>query len=282
VVFHGEKYNPKLHTRVFITDKNLPTYEAKDIAHALRKYEEYKFDKAIIVTANEQDEYFKVVLCALNEINSEIAKKTTHISHGLLKLDGEKMASRKGNVITGEGLINAVEDRALLEMKDREFSDLERRKVSEIVAIAAIKYSILRQSTGGDIIFDFEKSLSFEGDSGPYLQYSCTRANSVLEKAKQENILANTHTDSVQNFELERLLYKFPEIVERSVNEYEPHYIANYLIEIARSFNSFYGNNLIVKKDDTDSPYKVALTAAFSLVMQKGLYLLGIEIPERM
>jgi arginyl-tRNA synthetase len=148
--------------------------------------------------------------------------------------------------------------------------------------VSAIKYSILKQSTGGDIIYDFEKSISFEGDSGPYLQYSYARANSILEKAQKENIIPDFENVPTEIFEVEKMLYKFPEIVERCVSEYEPHYIANYLIEVARSYNSFYGNNVIVNKEDKTSPYKVALTYAFSFVMKTGLHLLGIEAPKKM
>jgi arginyl-tRNA synthetase len=127
-----------------------------------------------------------------------------------------------------------------------------------------------------------EESISTEGDSGPYLQYSFARANSVLEKAKKENILPDPHAFPSEIFEVEKLLYKFPEIVLRASEEYEPHYIASYLIEVARAFNSFYGNNLIIDKTDKSSAYKVALTFAFSFVMKTGLHLLGIEAPEKM
>src|SRR6185369_750612 len=157
---------------------------------------------------------------------------------------------------------------------DRDFENEEREKVASDVSVAAIKYSILKQTTGRDIIYDFESSVSFEGDSGPYLQYSFARANRVLEKAQSENILPDPHISLPEIFEVEKLLYKFPEIVLRSASEYKPHYIANYLIEVARAFNSFYGNNLIVDKADKNSPYKVALTYAFSLVMKNGLHLL--------
>jgi arginyl-tRNA synthetase len=155
-------------------------------------------------------------------------------------------------------------------------------KISEVVGVAALKYSILKQSIGGDIMFDFEKSISFEGDSGPYLQYSYARANSILEKAKKEDILPDFDVLPDEIYELEKLLYRFEEVVLRAAKEYEPHYIANYLIELSRSFNSFYGNNLIVKKEDKESPYKVALTFAFSFVIKNGLHLLGIMSPEKM
>jgi len=192
------------------------------------------------------------------------------------------MSSRKGNVVTGESLLNDVRDTVLEKMTDRNFSPEEEEKIANDVGVSAIKYSILKQSIGGDIIYDFEKSISFEGDSGPYLQYSYTRANSVLEKAQKENILPDFENVPEEIFELEKMLYKFPEIVSRSSSLYEPHHIANYLIEIARSFNSFYGNTVIANKDDQLSPYKVALTYAFSFVMKTGLHLLGIEAPRKM
>lgn len=148
--------------------------------------------------------------------------------------------------------------------------------------MSAIKYSILKQSIGADIVFDFEKSISFDGDSGPYLQYSHARANSILEKAQKENILPDFEILPEETFEIEKLLYKFPEVVFRSASLYEPHHIANYLIEVARAFNSFYGNMVIVNKEDKTSAYKVALTYAFSFVMKTGLHLLGIEAPTKM
>ena len=131
-------------------------------------------------------------------------------------------------------------------------------------------------------MYDFEKSISFEGDSGPYLQYSYARAKSVIEKAQKEDILPDFEVMPSEIFEVEKLLYKFPEVVLRSAKEYEPHYIANYLIEVARSFNSFYGNIIIVNKEDKTSSYKVALTYAFTFVMRTGLHLLGIKAPEKM
>ena len=127
-----------------------------------------------------------------------------------------------------------------------------------------------------------DKSLSFEGDSGPYLQYAHTRANAVLEKAKQENIKSSTNIPrSNLGSELEKLLYRFPEVVERANSEYEPHYITTYLTELAGAFNSFYAKERIVDESET-APYKVALTLAFANTIKNGLWLLGIKAPERM
>ena len=291
VVFHGEKYDPKLHTRVFITSEGFPTYEAKDIAHALRKYEKYPFDTAIIVTANEQDEYFKVMFRALQEISPEIASKTQHISHGLLKLSSGKMSSRTGSVISAESLIEQVKEKIRDKMNTREDMSrgiLDIEEVAETVAIGAIKYSILRQAIGGDIIFDFDKSLSFEGDSGPYLQYAAVRANSLLKKTEgvsRGRTLGNLDTECPSGWvttNMERLIERFPNVVEKAGQEYAPHYIVTYLVELAGEFNSFYANHKIIDANDGTSPYRLALTKAFANVMTSGLNLLGIKVPSYM
>ncbi len=282
VVYRGEKHG--LHTRVFLTKEGLPTYEAKELGLNKAKFEkEPDIDTSIIVTANEQSDYFKVVLAAMGEVLPEIAKRTKHLAHGMLRFASGKMSSRKGNVITGETLIAQVTIMVHEKIKDREMDAEEKNSLAEIVAIGAIKYSILRQAIGGDIIFDFEKSISFEGDSGPYLQYSYVRAKSLLHKAEQENVQAKAALP--ENWEttvLEKLLYRFGEVVERAGTELQPHYIATYLIELAGAFNSWYAKEQIVNGADAASPYKVALTAAFATTMKNGLFLLGIKVPEKM
>lgn len=283
IVFKAEKLDPKLHTRVFITSQRLPTYETKDLGLAEEKFKTFPdMDLSIMITANEQMDYMRVVMKAISLINREHAEKMKHITHGMMRLATGKMGSRKGNVITGESLLNDARDAILEKMTDRVFSNEEREKVASDVGVSALKYSILKQGIGGDIIFDFGKSISFEGDSGPYLQYSYARANSILEKAQKENILPDPHAFPSEIFEVEKLLYKFGEVVFRSVGEYEPHYITNYLIEVARAFNGFYGNTIIVNREDLSSGYKIALTYAFSFVMKNGLHLLGIVAPKKM
>jgi arginyl-tRNA synthetase len=283
IVFKGEEFDPKLHTRVFITSTSLPTYETKELGLALEKFKTRpSMDLSVVITANEQMDYMRVVTKALSLIHPEYESKMKHITHGMMRFASGKMSSRKGNIITGESLIKDTIALVEEKIKDRDFSAEEKEKISKTVGVAALKYSILKQSTGGDIIYDFEKSISFEGDSGPYLQYSYARANSVLEKAKAGNILPDFAVMPDEASEVEKLLYRFPEIVARSASEHQPHHIANYLIEVARSFNSYYGNNIIVSKEDKTSPYKIALTFAFSFVVKKGLHLLGIEAPEKM
>jgi len=280
IIFKGEKYG--LHTRVFINSEGLPTYEAKELGLAKVKYDKYRYDNSVIVTANEQNEYFKVVLSAMSQIFPALAEKTKQISHGMMRLPEGKMSSRTGKVVTFEFLLNEVEKLVKEKMTNRDFSEKEKEEITEKVTIGALKYSILKQSIGSDIIYDFEKSISFEGDSGPYLQYSYVRALSVLEKAKLEKIKPSFKNVSDQIGSLERLLNRFPEVVEEAGEKYEPHLIATYLIELAREFNNYYTKNKIVDKNDEFSQYKVALTQAFSIIMKNGLWLLGIPAPEKM
>ncbi|MBT3730132.1 arginine--tRNA ligase [bacterium] len=279
VIFKGEDFG--LHTRVFINSEGLPTYEAKDLALAKVKSERYDYDKSVVITASEQKEYYKVVLEAMKQISPDLASKTKHITHGMLRLPSGKMSSRTGDVITGESLIEEVNVRVLEKMKDSEIENKEG--IAEQVAVGAIKYSILKQSAGKDIVFDMDKSLSFEGDSGPYLQYSHTRASAVLEKAKAEGVTPNLSKGNpwTEAIELEKLLYRFPEVVERANEEFEPHYVTTYLTELAGAFNSFYAKEKIVEESETAS-YKVALTEAFKTTIKNGLWLLGIKTPDRM
>ena len=272
VIFKGQKFG--LHTRVFINSEGIPTYEAKDLANAIIKYKKYKYDKSVVVTANEQTDYFKVMLCAMAQINPKLAQKTKHIGHGMLRLPEGKMSSRTGKVITGESLIEKVEE--LVAKKNNE------KDVAEAVAVGAIRYSVLKQSIGSDIIYDFDKSISFEGDSGPYLQYSYARAQSVLRKAVAEKIKASFKKVPTEITQLEKFLSYFPEFVLQASQNYEPHFLVLYLTELAGIFNNYYAKNKIVDKADEFSPYKVALTNAFLQVMKSGLWMLGIKTLEKM
>ncbi len=287
IIFKGEKYG--LHTRVFINKEGLPTYEAKDLGLAKLKYDRIPYGKSIIITASEQTDYFKVLLKALEVIYPDLAKHTIHIPHGMLRLPSGKMSSRTGQVITGESLLKEIKDNVLLKMVDRKISNKEKKQIAEIVAVGALKYSILKQTPGKDIIFDFEKSLSFEGDSGPYLQYACVRAKAILMKAKEENIQPKIRLNrhlvsevSEKMRELPKMLMRFPEIVERAGQEYSPHYLATYLTELSSVFSTFYATETIVDKNDPESPFRLALVEAFLIVMKNGLNLLGIKTPASM
>lgn len=282
IIFHAEKYNSKLHTRVFITSGGIPLYETKEIGLTMTKFEKENPDMSIVTTAIEQGEYMKVVQQAISLMHPELEKKMKHITHGMMRLASGKMSSRKGNVVTGESLINDSCAVVAEKIKDRGFTEKESKTISDIVGVSALKYSILRSSLNSDIIYDFEKSISFEGDSGPYLQYTAVRAHSILQKAKEAGLIPDISNAPDEVPVLENMLYKFPEAVARAYETLEPHHIATYLTELASAFNSFYANTMIINKEDLHTPYRLALVSAFHTTMQNGLHLLGIKTPEKM
>ena len=279
VVFKGERYG--LHTRVFLNQQGLTTYEAKDLGLAQLKAQKWDFDISITTTAVEQEEYFKVIFKALALLRPELAPKLRHVSHGMMSLTGEKMSSRKGNVVTGESLIQDMLALAKEKVRERNFNDEEKDTIAHAVAVAAIKYSVLKQKAGKNIVFNPEQALSFEGDSGPYLQYAHTRAVSILEKAKQVGLVASTVLAPQESTELEKLLYRFPDVVQHALEEYEPHYITTYLTELASVWNSWYASEKVVDESSV-APYKLAIVQAFAYTMKNGLWLLGIQAPNRM
>jgi arginyl-tRNA synthetase len=191
------------------------------------------------------------------------------------------MSTRKGNVIWLDDILDEAVARA---------SKINAESAND-VAVAAIKFNDLKRDSIQDIVFDWDEIMNMTGDSGPYLQYSCVRAKAVVEKARELGIVADAmdadadegdHTKIPQLDLLERYLLRFPHIVEFAGASYKPSIIANYLIELASYFNSFYTQVTIADKADTGAAHKVAVTQTFATVMEKGLGLLGIEVPERM
>ncbi len=285
IVFRGEQQvvpagGQGLHTRVFINSEGLPTYEAKELGLAKIKFDRYAYDESVIITGNEVNDYFRVLLKALELIFPDLARKTRHLGHGMLRLPTGKMSSRTGKVITAEQLIEEVKSKLTEKTSDHE--------IQEQVAVAAIKYSILRQASGRDIIFDFDKSLSFEGDSGPYLQYTRARAHSILEKAGSE--ILRTHLEdpgskvrplgSDQISVVERKLIHFPEVVARAARELAPQHLVTYLTELASAFNAYYAQNQIIGSAEETS--RLILTGAVESVLTNGLNFLAIPVLDRM
>ncbi len=282
IIFYGENYDKKLHTRVFINSQGLPTYETKEVGLTVTKFNKEKdLDFSLVITAIEQGEYMKVVQKAISLLYPNLEKRMKHITHGMMKLSTGKMSSRKGNVVTGESLISDSLGIIREKIAYRGFNETEQINISRQVGISALKYSILKSSLGSDIIYDFKKSISFEGDSGPYLQYTAVRADSILEKAKKFKV-KNEKNFPAEISSLEKLLYQFPEVIKYSYNLFEPHHVTTYLTDLASAFNSFYGNTKILNEENKYISYHLDLVKAFYQTMENGLWLLGIEVPKKM
>ncbi|HYE22856.1 MAG TPA: arginine--tRNA ligase [Candidatus Paceibacterota bacterium] len=267
VVYQGEAKG--LHTLVFITSRGTPTYETKEIGLAFLKEQRIPNDHSYILTGLEQVGHFKVFLAAIEEIAPLIAQKTHHVPHGLLQLTTGKMSSRKGNVLTAAGIIEEVMEKALGKNDDP--------LVAEKVAVGALKYMILRASPGTNVVFDPEKSLSLDGDSGPYLQYALVRAKSILAQSSVRPSIQNAPDEP---YTIERLIARFPKVAERAEAEKAPQHIATYLTQLAGEWNAFYAKERI--RDGEYEAYKLMVAQGFVRTMERGLWLLGIPAPERM
>ncbi|HET9946453.1 MAG TPA: arginine--tRNA ligase [Patescibacteria group bacterium] len=287
VIFNGEKYG--LHTRVFINSQGLPTYEAKELGLAPTKFKEYPYDLSIIITGNEINEYFKVLLKALSLINPQLSEKTRHLSHGMVKLSsGKKMSSRSGQVITASDVLDEAHTLAqekIAEAKNgkKDLNDDEAQKVAEEVGIGAIKYAFLKSSIGRDIPFSFEESVSFEGNAGPYLQYTFVRTQSILEKAGKFDFPQAVQGISLEELSLLRLINRFEEVVIQAAEDLAPSTVCTYLYELSKNYNLFYQKFRIADASTPEEKaFRLALTQATGSVLKKGLSLLGIAAPAKM
>lgn len=295
IIFPGSDYG--LHDRVFINSLGLPTYECKELGLAPEKYRRFPYDESIIITGNEINEYFKVLLAALKATNPDLAVKTKHFSHGMVRLPEGKMSSRTGKVVTGEWLIEEAKAKVLhifAETKS-ELAGAVADSTAEKVALGAIKYALLKTNLGLDIAFSFNESLSFQGNSGAYLQYTYARSQSVLKKhaassPKNSGTTGqNIYDPNTEEKAVLRCLYQFNEVIQRATDEFAPHYVCTYLFELAQRFNTFYNKHHILGEDAdanvsavAQQNFRVELTSVTAQILQRGLSLLGIQVVVRM
>lgn len=306
VVYKGEKFG--LHTRVFINQNGLPTYEAKDVGLIFAKWDDYHFDESVVITGNDIIEYMKVVLASVSEIAPKLPERTRHLTHGQVKLPGnEKMSSRKGN------FLKAVD---VIEMVTRELAESTGQPADEEVVLAALRYAFLKYKMGGDIIFDPKESVAMTGNSGVYLLYSVVRARKVLAKgndiilpragghdSSKESSLSSPNSDSARQDDitafgqiigtgvinkteepfvrkLSKKIVQYQDILKEAVAEKAPNKICAYLFELAQEFSRFYENVKVVGSENEAE--LIVIVRAYLNVMEHGLGLLGIDVPEEM
>lgn len=271
IIFPGEKYD--LHTRVFINSVGNPTYEGKDMGLAELEYDTFNYDNSIHVVASEQEGYFQVIIKAVDLLFPYLKGKKHHLSYGLVDLKEGKMSSRTGNVVTIDDLV------AVVAGKIREVAKTADPKV----VMGAIKYSYLKYSPQPNMVFDIEKSVSLQRDSGPYIQYTYARIQSVLRKAQPETTPKEsgpTFGVNVQERQLLAKLLYYHEIAAEAAQQYHPNLIASYLADLAHVYNLFYQENKIIGADNES--LRLEISRAVANVLSKGLNLLGIDSPERM
>jgi len=298
VIFDGEPFD--LHKRVFITANGTPTYEAKEMALAQAQYKAFPFDLNVHVVANEQTGYFQVVIKAIELLFPNLKGRECHLPMGMVNLVGRKMSSRTGVILRVDDLIEEVKSYLKPLVKLENANDEEKAGIAEVGTIAAIKYSVLRVGPKANVAFDPEKSVSLQGDSGIYLEYTYARTCSVLANsrlslrakpctrrygAKRSNLVGDCFRGkpfamTEEEMSLLRTLCKFPEVVEQAGEEFSPNILCNFLFDLAQKFNLFYDKQRIIGSERQD--FRLALTAGVGQVLKNGLNLLGIEALERM
>lgn len=291
VIFDGSKYN--MDTRVFINSQGLPTYECKELGLGFMEFRDFgKIDLCIHNVAVEHKSYFEVLFKVKELLDPKLFKgKQYHNAYEFVGLKKGKMSSRKGQVVLGEDILDEAHERIAeiinkrIEGTQNPTNSDKKDLTAEMVGVAAIKWSFLKISPFKYLKFDMEESINFEGDSGPYIQYTYARAKSILRQDSSSKLQTSVSEPIMSKEErsLLKWLERFPETIELASLEYAPNYITTYLFELAQKFNSFYKNNSVLNaEEERQKEFRLALTKATSIILAKGLKLLGIKTVEKM
>lgn len=265
-------------------------YATKDLALARHKYDQFDIKKSIYVVGSEQNLHFKQVFKCLEKMGFPQAKDCFHLSYGMVVLPDGKMSSRKGNVVTFKELQErlSTEIGKLLEQYRGEWSDEEIASTNHKLAVGAIRYGMICSDPAKDIVFSIDDWISFNGNTGPYLMYSYARTRSILNKAKQQDFIRDEKVDySLLSLEEERDLIRymndFNNVVEQSCQSNRISMLSHHLYDMCKAYNRFFANVSVLKADSDGLIHaRLMLLSAFSIVLEKGLQILGITPPERM
>ncbi|MET3500282.1 arginyl-tRNA synthetase [Mucilaginibacter rubeus] len=263
-------------------------YITQDMGTAQLKYNDYHMDKSIYVVGNEQDYHFKVLFLILQKLGKTGADGLFHLSYGMVDLPSGKMKSREGTVVDADDLMAEMETTAKEQTeamgKVDAFSKEDKVALYHTIGMGALKYFLLKVDPKKRLLFDPNESVDFQGHTGPFIQYTHARIKSVLSRADYQVGIKPTVTElaGVER-DLIVLLDKYPETVKEAAKGYSPAVIANYVYELAKTYNKFYHEKSILQAEDEDSKqFRLALSASSAKVISKGMKLLGIEVPERM
>ncbi len=284
IFFSGDKLPPLM----ILKSDGATLYATRDLA--TDKFRLKKYGKDIMVineTGSEQSLYWKQIFTSEEMLGWYTKEQRYHLKHGLFRFKDSKMSTRKGNVVWLEDVLNNAVNKAreIIEKSAtaKELFDKEKNSIAEIVGIGAIKYFDLSHDPISDVIFDWESALSFEGDTGPYLQYAYVRANKILEKAGKWNEKFSINKLKQEEKLLIKKLLEFPEIVQKAAKDYKPHYICNYTHDLADLFSSFYHACPVLQAENSDlKNFRLTLVKAFKITLKNALSLLGMGTPKVM
>mgnify|MGYP001860576354 FL=1 len=257
-------------------------YATRDMAAAIYRKKTYDFYKCLYVVAYQQNLHFKQFFKVLELMGKEWAKDLVHVAYGMVSLEEGTMSTRKGNVVFLEDVINRCIEKALAIITEKN-PDLENKEeVAQKVGVGAVIFGALYNNKIKDIVFSYDKVLNFDGETSVYVQYTCARANSVLEKGGIPESWEAIEPNAVE-FELVKAISALPETVKDAADKYEPSYIARFAVDVAQKFNKFYFDcKILGAEDERTKNFRLALTAATLQALKNAFSLLGIGIPDKM
>ncbi|HEY2583483.1 MAG TPA: arginine--tRNA ligase [Mucilaginibacter sp.] len=281
--------NEGLDQKLILRGDGTSVYMTQDLGTAQLKYDDFHMDKSIYVVGNEQDYHFKVLFTILKKLGKKWAGGLLHLSYGMVDLPSGKMKSREGTVVDADDLMDEMEQTAKEQTeamgKVDGFTEAERLELYHTIGMGALKYFLLKVDPKKRLLFDPNESVDFQGHTGPFVQYTHARIRSVLSRAAVSSI---SKTNIPAKFDPEErdvivTLSKFPEMIEQAAEGYSPAIVANYVYELAKTYNKFYHEKSILQaEDETTKQFRLQLSIASGKVIKKSMALLGIEVPERM
>ena len=281
--------NEGLDQKLLLRSDGTSVYMTQDIGTAEMRFQDYPIDKMIYVVGNEQNYHFQVLSILLDRLGFKWGKELTHFSYGMVELPNGKMKSREGTVVDADDLMALmVEDAYKTSMELGKFDDMteeERREIARIVGMGALKYFILKVDARKNMLFNPEESIDFNGNTGPFIQYTYARIRSILRKAEGLNISLTSHLSPLTSKEVELIqkMNEFGAAVEQAGKDYSPSGIANYCYELTKVFNQFYHDYSILNEpDEQKKAARLMMAKNVAKIIKNGMSLLGIEVPERM
>ena len=278
--------------KLLLRSDGTSVYMTQDIGTAKLRFDDYQINRMIYVVGNEQDYHFKVLSIILDMLGFEFGKGLVHFSYGMVELPEGKMKSREGTVVDADDLmaemINTARETSQELGKLDDATDKEVEAISRMIGLGALKYFILKVDPKKNMTFNPKESIDFNGNTGPFIQYTHARIHSVLRKADEQKIeITETINTSIKLSEKEegliQLLAEFKTVIKQSAEEYNVSLIANYIYDLAKEYNQFYHDYTILKEENEDiRNFRLLLSKNVALTISKGMKLFGIEVPERM